>query len=105
MSPQPVHIQITDGPSADKVLDAVKYAYDKTVTMKPWFEILLDAKTPAPYTSSKPERTRILADKIVGISYESGAPGMFILTMYALDGTYEAFYNASTRKGAMHKKS
>ena len=105
MSTEPVNIKIKNGPSADRVMDAFKYAYDPLLALpiRPWFEIELTPASIRPYRSIIRETTDVLAT-VIGVEYESGLHGMFTLRLEILDGTYMAFYNANTRKGSLTSK-
>jgi len=101
----PVNITITNGKNADQIVEALKYAYDKRLgkAIRPWFEIRRTPESIRPYRTARPETTRVLAS-IIGLRYESGTPGRFMLTMSVLDGIYLAYYNADTRQGNLIEK-
>lgn len=99
---------IEDGPSADRILDSLKYAYDKRD------RVHVDFKVAKSYTGPKDEpgtMYQILPmgeTKIVGVTHEDGSGSSFLLKGYArgVDGEpntvtvpFDAYYNAKTRKG------
>lgn len=60
-----VHLlEIHDGPSADRIFDAVRYAHDTSVTIPTWFKV-----------STRGPRTMRLevTPKILGVEHESGS--------------------------------
>lgn len=103
MSTSSVNAQIIDGPNADRVIDAFKYAYDRVSPMK----IELTLQHPAGNLRGSLLREKVCA-LVQGVSYESGTPGMFILylstTIKGKPADCEAFYNANERSGYILKK-
>ncbi len=81
--------EIIDGPSADRVIDSFKYAYDRNTKVLVTFTIKQDF-TGGPITG-----------QVVGMRYESGAPGMYILVVEFNNGfgQRKLFYNANKRIG------
>lgn len=103
---------VLDGPNADRVLDAFKYAYSDSGDK-------VAAKFSLQCTDSEPQLGAVvicgilreeISAQITAVRYESGSPGMFSLSMriseviiggLAWDWA-EGFYNANARKGYFH---
>jgi len=81
--------KIIDGPSTDRVIDSFKYAYDRTAHVQVTF-IIKQGYTGGPLTG-----------QVVGVEYESGAPGMFLMKVDFNNGfgRRTVFYNATKRTG------
>ena len=96
-------VNIIDGPNADRVIDALKYAFNKSHPMK----IELTLERSEGNLRGTLLRTKAFA-QVTGVRYESGAPGMFVLDMNMQVGSKTnsctAFYNANERSGYILKK-
>lgn len=103
--------QIMNGPSADRLIDAFKYAYDETVKLPVLFVValrLIDARS---FVQMKVERFRITY-----IQHEDGSNHSFNVAGYCYASSlepvpgrdlplvsyrFEAYYNSATRKGSI----
>lgn len=104
MSAEEECMVIVDGPGTAELLDALKYAYDKThpftVTFKFHWSSDVGVITTLP-----------LEAKVFGVRYEAGTSGAYIIQVYARIGSVgiwenlEGFYNANMRRGALHPKT
>jgi hypothetical protein len=85
--------QIADGPGIGETVDAFKYAYSKSHEFSVTFTLSEESR-PA---------TIACAAKVVGLNYESGSDGMFIIVMHisgpGIRGEAKGFYDANRRRG------
>lgn len=100
---------IEDGPSASRLFDAVKYAYEENDKIKVGFSVPKSylggsQKSPTAYTKLK------MGDvKLTGIIHESGNGHSYILHGYCIvceDGEnrevpFRAYYDTRARKGSI----
>lgn len=95
----PVKFYILEGPSADRVMDALEYAFVKGSMLTVKFSGVLGSQ---PRNSMQ----QTFAAQITGIRYESGKKGMLIVEGNNLTsgGSFHGFYNANTRKGTFDLK-
>ena len=95
----PVKFYVSDGPSADRAMDALKYAFVKGSMLTVTFDGALTSLTRA-------NLRRAFTAQITGIRYESGEEGMLIIEGNNLTsgGSFRGFYNAKTRKGTLDMK-
>ncbi len=100
---------IENGPSADRLFDAVKYAYEEHDRIKVGFSV---AKTYLEYTENSPTaylKLKMGDVKLIGICHESGNSHSYNLRGYCFvceDGEnrevpFSAYYNTRTRKGSI----
>ncbi len=91
-----ISIVAIDGPSTDRVIDALKYAFSKSGDM---ITVEFRVMTTESRLQGSNDWQKVSA-QIIGVHYESGAPGMFELEMN-ITGYSEAggFYNANKREG------
>ena len=103
MSTSSVKIKIVNGSSADKVIDALKYAFDEKHRLK----IELNLQREAGNLTDSRLRQKVYA-QVIGVEYESGTYGMFVLkvnmTAFGMSGMFRLFYNANTREGYVIEK-
>lgn len=102
MSTSSVKTKIVNGSNADRVIDALKYAFDKKHPHK--IELVLQREVE--HTGSV-LRQKVYA-RVLGVEYESGTFGMFVLkvnmTAFGISGMFRLFYNANTREGYVIEK-
>lgn len=101
MTTTKVQYEILDGPTADRMIDSYKYAYNKDVTV----EVELTLAPTDGRLRGKLATRKILAT-VTGLRYESGTPGMFTLWVITsmpkhIQVPEGGFYNANTRKGTL----
>jgi hypothetical protein len=91
--------QIVDGPGAVETVDAFKYAYSKSHD----FSVTFDLKDESQRQPAASQTTITCTAKVVGLNYESGSDGMFIITMHVsgpgIRGEAKGFYDANRRRG------
>ena len=90
---------VTNGPSADAVIDSLKYAF-KARKLPVHFTVDIQ------HSAVGYQRGVEFDANIIGVSYESGAPGMLIIefqivgkSSYGQWGICKGFYNANRRTG------
>ncbi len=86
--------KIVDGPGAGATMDAFKYAYSKSHDFDVNFSL----------RETSDETTISSMAQVVGLSYESGSDGMFIITMHVHIEPFglciaNGFYDAQRRNG------
>ena len=92
-------LTVTNGPSAADLVNSLLYAYSPR-------------KLPVAFTADtvvagEAIRGMEFEASIIGISYESGSPGMLIVDLYITKGydgrgsRCHGFYNANTRSGTL----
>jgi hypothetical protein len=95
-------MQIVGGPSAAELIDAFKYAFDKSR------EFRISFKTRGGKLVLEADKERFLlrtfSVQITGLGYESGTPGMLLFTGNITGGLHKTgaikgFYDASQRGG------
>ncbi len=101
MTTTKVQYEILDGPAADRIIDSYKYAFTKDVTVE--VELTL---TPRDSRLRGKLTQRKISATVIGLRYESGTPGMFILWVNTslpkhVQVQEGGFYNANTRKGTL----
>lgn len=97
---------IESGPSADRLFDAVKYAYDEGAKVKVNFSIFKNELICPDDDSKLP---KFLSFKLIGICHESGNNFAYILKGYTTlqeakqrrEVPFEAFYDSRLRKGSL----
>ncbi len=99
MTTTTVQYEILDGPSADRIIDSFKYAYNRDVSCEVEFTL-----TPHDSRLKGKLGQRKVSATINGLRYESGTPGMLIIWLNAnlphhWQDNEGGFYNANTRKG------
>lgn len=93
-------IQIVGGPTHSALCDALEYAYNTENPHTVTFSVVRP-----PYGNGI--RYHVQA-KVVGLLYESGAPGMFMVTLLPLDcpflnkGLTTGFYNVRAQRGYLN---
>lgn len=95
----PVKFYISDGPSADRVMDALKYAFVKGSMLTVTFDGALTSQ-------SRSNLRGAFTAQITGVRYESGEESMLVIEGNNLTtgGSFRGFYNAKTRKGTLDMK-
>lgn len=90
---------VTNGPSADRIVDSLRYAYTPGVKIPAVFTGVI-----RPDSAVAPASTEFeLTVTVTSVEYESGSEGMFILTARASGFTsVTGFYNANSRTGQFH---
>ena len=100
-------IAIEDGPSVDRLFDAIKYAYEENSKIKVGFSVAKSYLECTDNSSATSIKLKMGDVKLVGICHESGDSHSYILRGYCSiceDGKsrevpFKAYYNARTRKG------
>ena len=100
---------IENGPSSDRLFDAVKYAYDEEAKVKVSFGISGSNYICTDDAKSAIKPTIFWNFKLIGICHESGNNCTYLLKGYAViqedkhrnDVPFEAFYDSRLRKGSL----
>lgn len=93
-----IQFDIGNGPNADRVLDGLKYAFNDSVTISTVFTVR-KREAQARGTLS----WQLVDVQIIGVSYESGVPGMFLLKVNIPGfNSSTGYYNANTRQGVFY---
>jgi len=90
-----ITFDISDGPNADRVFDALKYAFNPDIVILVEFTVRRrDSRSSGPLSWQK------VTAQVVDVGYESGRPGAFAIKVN-IPGfdTSEGLYDANTRKG------
>lgn len=88
---------ITDGPTADRMVDSFKYTFTRGCTVPVEFRITIS-----------PRRTQVVTLALTALSYESGKPGAFNFTASITaggKGIVKGFYDATSRAGRFERMS
>ncbi len=92
-----VQLDITDGPTADRLVDSLKYTFTDGCKIPVEFRVKI---------SHRMTNTTTVA--ITGLSYESGKPGAFNFTANIVSGgrgSIKGFYDAIRRSGTFERLS
>lgn len=95
--------EILNGPSADRIFDALKYAYTPDIRddIRPTFEVVW--QTDDEQENARPLHHRVVRVRpiICGVSYDERREGSLKLRFHIGKSAYNVIYDAAKRKGLL----